>query len=207
MLTLLTFGTLWFWLVSVIAFLVIVALVENEKEVCAGFMILGTIAAFYFCGNHGILSWIIGNPLTLLWWVLGYFGVACVWAVFKWTFFVHGESDKYEEAKAAFLRSADSDTMTVELKREWTDYANKGYYSGHSFTFPAPEAGDFKSKIANWMVYWPWSAFWTLLNDPVRKIACFLRDRLTGILNKISKHAYRNSSDDIIGGRKGGRKE
>ncbi len=205
MLTLLTFGTLWFWLVSAIVFLVVVALVENEKEIFAGFLLIGTIAAFYFLGNHGILTWALSNPLHLLYYALGYFGAACCWGIAKWTLFVHNQNDKYQEAKARFLKDNKATELTAKLKKQWTEHVEEGYYPKNSysydridFIYPAPEARDHKSRIVAWMTYWPWSAFWTILNDPVRKAMRFIYNRISGVLNKISKFAYRNTSNDVL---------
>lgn len=205
MLTLLMFGGLGFWLVTVAVFLAIVALVENEKEFFAGLLLIGTVAAMYFCGNSGMLTWVKDHPQQLLWYALGYIGIACGWGILKWTLFVHGQNDKYEDAKAQFLKDNDATELTQELKEKWTEHAKEGRYSKRGsygvdfkFAYPAPEARDHKSRIVAWMTYWPWSAFWTILNDPIRKLMRFLYNRIAGLLNGISRHAYRNVSDDII---------
>lgn len=204
MLTLLTFGTLWFWLVTVAVFIAITAFVECEKTVAAGFCLIATLVAFYLCGNGGMLTWVKDNPLHLLYYFLTYLGVACVWGVIKWTLFVHGENDKYNDAKAKFLKDNDATEMTQALKEKWTEHAKEGSYSRYSsyegvkFIFPAPEARDHKGRVIGWMTYWPWSLFWTMINDPIRKLMRFLYNRISGLLNKISKHAYRDTADDIV---------
>ncbi len=49
-----------------------------------------------------------------------------------------------------------------------------------------------KTKILTWMIYWPWSAIWTVINDPIKRIFKFIynvvQDYLQSISNRIFRH-------------------
>jgi hypothetical protein len=202
---LLAFGSLWFWIVAIALFFVVVALVENEKTVAAGFCLVASFVVFYLCGNSGMLPWLRDHPLTLLYYSLAYFGAAGIWGVVKWYLFVTNEREKYEEAKTLFLKNNNATELTAALKTKWTEHVADGEYSKSSysyekikFIYPAPEARNYKAKVVGWMTYWPWSAFWTLINDPIRRLMRLIYGYISGLLNRISKHAYRNTTDDII---------
>jgi hypothetical protein len=55
---------------------------------------------------------------------------------------------------------------------------------------PMPKAKDNKSEIVGWMVYWPWSAFWTILNDPIRRFYKMLVRLLEKMYDKIAEAVY-----------------
>lgn len=205
LLTLLEFGTLWFWVVAVAVFFIMTAFLENEKSFFAGLTFIGAMVAFYFMGNSGMLAWIKHNPLTLLYYFLGYVGIAGVWALVKWYLFVTGENEKYEEAKTQFLKDNKATALTQALKVKWTKHVEEGYYARDSysyprnaFLYPAPQARDHKARVLSWMTYWPCSAFWTLLNDPIRRLMRLIYSQISGMLNAISRHAYRNVENDLV---------
>ena len=55
---------------------------------------------------------------------------------------------------------------------------------------PMPEAKNNRSEIVGWMVYWPWSAFWTILNDPIRRFYKMLARILEKIYDSIAEKVY-----------------
>jgi hypothetical protein len=55
-----------------------------------------------------------------------------------------------------------------------------------------PLANNHKSSITQWIAFWPISFVWTMINDPVRKIANYIFSRI--------KSVYARMSDSIFAG-------
>lgn len=53
-----------------------------------------------------------------------------------------------------------------------------------------PIARNFKSKISNWIIWWPTSLVWTLLSDPLMRIANWIFDRLKGTYQLIADKVF-----------------
>jgi hypothetical protein len=54
-----------------------------------------------------------------------------------------------------------------------------------------------KSRIMTWLGFWPFSALWTLLNDPLRRLVEAIYDAVAGTLLKISNYVFRNALKDL----------
>ncbi len=46
------------------------------------------------------------------------------------------------------------------------------------------------SDLTRWIVWWPMSAFWTILNDPLRRLAEALVRAFKGIYTKIALSVF-----------------
>lgn len=152
----LVFGTLWFWLLAAGAVILIIWFLESalssSKDTGGGFWSTTTILAFgtlyYFFGSKqdviDILLFMKHHPIYTLLFVFGYFAIGVVWSIAKWYFFLHEKREKLIE------RSDDG---------KLSDYDRKSI----------PTARNNKSRITTWMSYWPFSALWTLIDEPVKK--------------------------------------
>lgn len=49
-----------------------------------------------------------------------------------------------------------------------------------------PLASKHKSSITQWIAFWPVSLTWTLINDPVRKVANYIFNKIKGTFQRIS---------------------
>jgi hypothetical protein len=72
----------------------------------------------------------------------------------------------------------------------------KDYYNKNR-RITKPLALDNKSRILSWMTYWPWSALWTLLNDPVRRLMRRIYYRIKGILQGISDKIFKDIDAEL----------
>lgn len=123
-------------------------------------MILGLLQLFT---DIKPLSYISANPFESLWLAMAYVAVGVGYVWIKWYSFVH--------AKARTRRQDIAD--------------------GKRFVDTAPpQVSKYKEKIFGWMFYWPVSAAWTMLNDPIRRIFNAIYDRISGGLQKISDKAF-----------------
>lgn len=151
----LIFGTIWFWLVltgtlGLIIYFLESALYEHKDTgggVKATFTLAVFIAAYYLFGSHdhifNILNYIKTHTLTIAGLLGVYLVLGVVWAIVKWYFYLLN--------KREYL----TDRLKNSIINDLDNYI--------------PAAKENKSRIMSWMMYWPFSGIWTLINDPIRK--------------------------------------
>ena len=145
----LMFGSACFWILTAIAFGLMILATEKGSGIGATFTLLITIALLFFFGNKtpllGLLSGIQTNPFIAVAIVAAYVIIGASWAIIKWYFYLIKERDK---------ANPESNFITV------------------------PRVRDHKSEIIVWMIYWPFSMLWTLLNQPIKNIFLFIYNRI-----------------------------
>jgi hypothetical protein len=136
----LLFGSAWFWIVLLVAVILMMTATEKGSGFGATITFLITIVAFWIFGNGesfgSLLSYGINHPWMTISIIIAYFVFGTGWAVLKWYFFLIDERDKTKE-----------DTFIY-----------------------APKVVDHKGNILLWMFYWPFSAVWTVVDHPIKKI-------------------------------------
>ena len=161
MTSLLIFGGVFFWILVVIAAVIITACIEVEDPsgLGANITLLVTGLLLYFLGNKssfdGFFGYVAHNPGVILLFGLLYLIFGSGWIIFKWWLFLIDARQRIIEEDSQF----------------WE----------HEF---AP--GNNKSRITHWGIYWPFSAFWTLINNPAKRAFNYCRILLTGTLQRIS---------------------
>lgn len=167
------FGTLWFWLLVTLTVILITAFVEKEEQTGTGATITFLISLSLMCffGNlesfKNILNYIVDNPWTILGLFALYvlFGVA--WSFFKWYFYLSELKEKFKNG---------TDYSYNKRKIDITDSDNK-------------------LKVLVWMCYWPFSAIWTLINDPIKKMYEYILRQLSGLYQKMSNRMFKDFED------------
>lgn len=53
-----------------------------------------------------------------------------------------------------------------------------------------PIAGNHTSTIAQWIIFWPVSAIWTLINDPLYRLGTFLAIRIRSVFQRITNAMF-----------------
>lgn len=213
------FGTIWFWALVLAASIVILAAIENEKGLLATVALVGAVVAFYIWGDRDVFGWIKHHPFKTAGWAGAYFAAGTFWFITKWWRFVRANRHRYDEAFALFkvdfqkdeysphgLRSRDHHGREIELKEfkrrkasepdvvfkeEWGANIGDGTYKGVDFEFK-PKYKDHKGQIFLWACYWPWSMFWTVLNDPLKKVWDGIIYAVRGLLDRISASSFRD---------------
>lgn len=115
------------------------------------------------------------------------------------------QKTKYTEDKAkaeleVVAWTACNGVMTAELLPFWKEYEQGTYirdWFGRSCRITKPEPEDYKGRIISWIIYWPASMFWTILNDPIRKLGRQLYYTIAGVLKRISDSAWKD--EDKLG--------
>lgn len=160
------FGTLGFWLLSVIAFIIIILALENKRWGGTGatLTMIGFFAALWFFGGQTLREasdFITQHPIKCTLNILGYIVVGIVWSFVKWYYFLLNYKEKVDRTY-----------------QNWRNYI--------------PKVVDNKGKIIAWMTYWPMSALWTIINDPVRRMYDKIYRKLGKVYQKISDNVFKD---------------
>jgi hypothetical protein len=177
----LIFGTFWFWFMVVIGWIAITAILEVHTELdrhpdegggswATAVVILG-VAAYFFLGSDvhvkTTFNFLMDNPLITVGGVLAYFLTGILWAFAKWHFFLNRIREEFDE-----------------------DCKNGREYKIKDFEIP--KAGDYKNRITTWISYWPISMSWTVLDDPLKKIAHNIYLKCGKIFDSMSVNKFKD---------------
>lgn len=179
-----------FWLISAVLFGWLIFLTE-ERE--GHFLAIVSVSAFIWLATSA--NGIGFEPLLWLKWFGIYLAAGAAWSFIKWFSFLHKTKDKLTSLKKSYLnRLRDRDAIAGVLVDGYedgsgkflpeafpafakylkdNDYLRSGYKSVE-INKPIdviPSVSDNYSRLTSWIVWWPTSAFWTILNDPIRRIA------------------------------------
>jgi len=200
-----------FWAWAVIFFLVILAFEENEKNFFA-FVSLGIFVAL---AVHSPVIHLTFEPVTWLMWGVVYYIVGGVWSFIKWFSFITKRAESFGVLKLNFIRmlnkmpGADGE-LVVDIKTKLPEeviprfkeflsssdysfsYINTNSYDEESKNLDdiVPHANSHKEKIVTWILWWPTSAFWTILNDPLVRFANWMYARFQGLYMRIAKKVF-----------------
>jgi len=192
------FGTLWFWIVSVSFFGLMIYWTEDDSNFLAG---IGLAAFVWTMASVNDFS-IIANPWLWVKWAAIYFVLGTVWSFLKWFSYLHRVKDVLRKHKAEFIKKT-----RVILRTDGTfedtdfagfaDYLNDKYYLGarnkvESRSDVVPTMSEKFSDLVRWIVWWPFSAFWTILNDPIRRLAEFIVRRFRSIYEGLAARVFKN---------------
>lgn len=157
---LLEFGTIWFWLVILVASGLIIASTEDEQTNWgANIWFVITLLALYFFGNSeffkSVGTFMLNNPVSVILIFAGYIAAGTIWSIAKWFFYLKGIRNAYED---------------------------RSYFNIENY-----KVKEHKERITHWMIYWPLSAIWTIINDPVKKSFEFVLSQFGGLYDKMSE--------------------
>jgi hypothetical protein len=185
------FGTVWGWIIFVAAYIIITALVENDKGFWAFLAVILTTIALCTPHFQAAVHFIVANPGKVLLMIIGYFVIGTVWGIIKWFLYVNRQLEKYNEKKTEFLLKNKATEFTPALAA-----AFKSHYFGFGDGL-VPQAHDHKGDILMWMTYWPFSSLWTLINDPIRKIFRTIYTNIASSLQAISDRMFKTATADL----------
>jgi hypothetical protein len=171
-----------FWALVALTIGLVMWGLEHESPLSSTFVVMlfaATLVCFSDLHLESVWMWVTSHRLLLTEYVVGYIAAGGVYAFVKWYFFTLNKADQIEE--------------NIDSYRN--NYA-KGYYNGKFDTLAdylqslAPAPMENKGRIYLWMAYWPCSALWTLINDPLKRIYRFFLDMMSATMTKISKQVF-----------------
>jgi hypothetical protein len=198
--SLLALGTIGFWLLVLIDFIVITALVENEEGVWATVVAIGSIIGLNYLWKLPIVATIKANPGHTALLIASYFALGIGWSFAKWVLFLHKQNFKYRDFKTQFLSKKNAKELTPELAaalmEELDSHNRYESYPDRRISANAPQFLEHKGKLTRWATYWPFSIIGTLLNDVVRKSWTYIINMLQGTYQRISNYIFRGATAD-----------
>lgn len=192
-------GSLWFWLLLVVEAIVLIVLLEWDQGAIATLTLVATLLGLQLLGDVNLFGYAIDQPWTVLLGAVGYFVAGAGWTIAKWWFYVHEQRAWYNELRGAFLRVHGLDPrspMPVSLQALWQQCLTRARKERRPLDVH-PLAAGHKARILRWMSYWPWSALFTLLKDPVRKAFLSLYHHLADYLQEISDRTFQGVEADL----------
>ena len=193
------FGTLWFWVVSAAFFGLMIFWTEDDSNFFASLLLAAFIWTTASVNGFSILA----NPMLWLKLAALYFAIGTGWSFLKWFSYVLGIRRSLRKLKEAYLKSNPSVELQDNGQFFDEDFGNFAAYLrdnsyihyGYSVDTRAdvnPTMADNLRKLVRWIVWWPFSAFWTILNDPIRRLAEFIVRRLRTAYDGISIGVFKN---------------
>ena len=156
-----------------------------------------------FFGDIPVFQYLWRNPLVAVGGVGVWLAMSVPWAFAKWWMFVRDNCGRYDEVLGEFLEQTehrewpkDAGQFTLDQKVEWKRYfdlhsCQDDWYEFNRIEFdPSPRTH--KADIMTWMVFWPWSLLWTLLNDPIRKFFRHCYYYMVGWLERIRDYYWKD---------------
>jgi len=214
--TLLVFGTIWFWvIVTLLCAVAVVFLDHLERDGEEGFgaliaLSLFSAALFYFCGQlKAVVIAAFANPILTLEFVAGYFVIGLIYSFIKWYLYLRNIKEKYITFKVNWIRNHlakerwteitnwSNPPVPEDMKQDWEEEL-KFQTLIQMFVRGEILASEHKVRITAWIAWWPISSFWTLLNDPIKKIANYLFSQFKEIYNKIYRAMIGNITSDLL---------
>ena len=135
LITALAFGTVWFWIVALVASIIIIACVENMHYPTPSIVAI-LLGAIYWKS-------IVALPWhTLLIAVLAYVLAGIAWSTFNWY--------RFCSKKVLYYREKCGDGLTASQMKDLKDDL---LVSQH------------KAMLTGWIAFWPWSLVWSFTGD------------------------------------------
>ena len=191
-------GSVWFWLLLLAESVALIVLLEWGRGPLATLTFAATLVALQFLGDANILGYAVHHPWPIVLGALGYFAVGTCWSIAKWWFYVREQRGFYDELRSAFLRvnglerqSAVPEALQPKWKECLAIAEGRGKLDVH------PLVAHHKAHVLRWMSYWPWSLFWTILKDPVRKAFLSIYYHISEYLQEISDKAFKGVEADL----------
>jgi hypothetical protein len=199
-------GSFWFW--SLIAVALVLGFIFIENENLAGLTWATIIAFAVICllsPIKGTLLVLASNPLLLLGAIACYILIGLLYSFLKWDRFFSKVRMKYEQMKIEWLsnKGISGETVPQDMKVVWSAYLDRYCHRTELerrailLAFNKVRYTDFKGLIVSWIIWWPISATWMLINDPMRKIAEELVYRFRKVYEIIANRHRSSMSNEV----------
>lgn len=203
-------GPVVFWCIVLVGLIILIGTTEplnSDQHVVPGLI-------FGFLGYLAIERF--GNPFSAQVWAavaVGYFVIGAIWSMVKWYFLNRDIRDIYVETRDQFIAKnsitvpfpyskldIENSTEPEAFEKQNRDFRDsvygamphRGYASAPVMTREEivnammPKAERMKSRIIRWILFWPTSVVWALINNPVYHIGQWIYKSVRGQMGKIT---------------------
>lgn len=188
----LLFGGLLFWIAAALVGAALLWTVETEAPVFATVIVLGSLAGLEFFSDIKPFTYAVQNPFNVTAIIGAYMVAGVVWSLAKWGFYVRRLRTIYEETRARFLRNHSATDFSDPQLR-------KSFLREHPGIddYVRPAIADNKHRVILWMSYWPISAVWTIINDPLKQFFLWAYTNLGFLFDAITKSISGKYADEL----------
>ena len=180
-------------LVIIAVFTVVsIAALEIQSGLAALGAVVGLVLALWFLANINVFLLAVLNPMVTLAVVAGYLALGSLWSVIRWYIHVTNEVDRYQNTVLPRI-TADFATWVKnnDMDKRWSEADRKAEFAKYAKgQFKLPNPAKSKDLILLWMIYWPMSAIWTLVNEPVVRFFKYVYSKLTNTYQRIVRSAF-----------------
>lgn len=207
--------------IIIIGIILIIYFHETENNIGWSHTVFILIALLVAYKYGYTLNYIKANPLIITQYIGAYIGIGVIWAFCKWFFHLKSLVSKYNEIK---LKAQNEWTERNEHQKTQSTFndllknyvnstfnyrsgfriENKYDYSTSSKTpsetqykVITPQASENKKLITTWISHWPISVFWTLLNDPIKKLINYIFENISHLFQNMSNRIFKNVKTDF----------
>ncbi|QIG77818.1 hypothetical protein EVB64_231 [Rhizobium phage RHph_TM61] len=199
------FGLIDYTLFSWVLFAVLIGFVgiieENELPIPAFIVFIVGLTALQYYTDLKAWTYVYENPWYFLLYVVIYIIAGIVWSHAKWVLYLqeikryHPTSIKEAEAHALVVEKRNEEyrsthpeykCQSVDVNKEAIEYTTKRF---RLKSLP-PKASEKKVAITSWLMYWPISALWTVVDNFVLN--------LFNNLFELIRASYQQVSDRIF---------
>jgi hypothetical protein len=185
-----------YWSLLVALFIVLVVLEERELITGGTFvaLVILWVASQPYGGIAAIFAAIKTSPIWIAVGFVAFIAAGVVWAFFKWSLYVGDAVKVFQYLKVEFMGLSKIETESEILVPAFIEWLNRrSTYSAINISKledVIPSATTKKKKITSWIMLWPASAVWFLVNDPVRRAAEWVFEKIKGAFEAIAKRAF-----------------
>lgn len=180
------------WAVIIISLAVIIFGVEQERYSFSAISLILAVA---------LIIWLTGTPIKEAWGyltthpekifnaILIYAVVGILYGVVKWFLYLLRVRDALVDFRKNYdVKGKLSEKQTSEAQ-SWLRREVRGF--DYNETIP-PQARKNKGRILYWMIWWPFSLPWTIINEPVKRFFEFIYRRIAGWLQAMSDRLFKD---------------
>lgn len=179
-----------FWVMAALFIVAITFCVETESPLWATGILIAFLLGLQAFSDVNVIGWIGSNLVTFATLIAGYLVTGVLWSGGKLWFYTRNWADRAEEIRANWLKkNGHEDLSDPKVKEEF--FRENYQLKNHPTVFNS------KRRVLLWMAYWPVSAVWTLINDPVKWFFRFAYARLLIVYHAIIKSALGNFKSDL----------
>lgn len=181
------FATWWFW-IALLGLVILFWSASFEGTTIATIGFILTLVLLQFLGDVPIWEWIKNHPMQLGLGLLAYFPIGACWSVFKWYLYLIEARDEIRSQREDTVYISYQPQSNQNLKRvrrtdeEWKEYVKER----------RPNISKEKERVLFWIMYWPVSVIWILLNDVIEKIVKSIFNTISGFLGRLTDKVWKD---------------
>jgi hypothetical protein len=169
-----------FWVPIVIVGIIVSELLDNNNNGGATVTAIVTALLVVLFTNFNPFTLLKEQPLTVLAGVVAYFLAGTLWSIGKWWAWLKKAARRVAEIEAKH---------TTDGRLDYYRFSTACREEKIPSEFPV-KAKEYASMIIGWMIFWPFSMLWTLINDPVRYAFEHIYNWISGLLQSMSDNAF-----------------